>query len=80
MKVKIDVGVLRTLDPDDVFVQDFRSLSRDYPVRYFKNMQRGVEIMSCPGCQQFFTLEEYDLYFNAHHTCPFCHSKNSLTK
>lgn len=80
MKVKIDTSVLKTLDPDTIFVQDFRSLCRDYPVRYFKNMQPHTDIMSCPSCQQFFTLEEFDLYFNAHQTCPFCHNQNSLAK
>jgi intraflagellar transport protein 122 len=78
MKVTIDVGVLKTLDPDEVFVQDFRSFCRDYPVRYFKNMQKGVDIMSCPSCQQFFTIEEFDLYFNQHKTCPFCNSQTFL--
>ncbi len=78
MKVKIDLGILKTLDPDDVYVQDYRKFCRDYSVRYFKNMQKDLDIMVCPSCQQFFTTEEFDLYYNQFKACQFCSSK-SLT-
>jgi len=73
--VKVDVSIVRTLDPDEVFCMDFRKFCPDYPVRYFKNMQKDVDVMSCPSCLQFFLTEEFDLHFNQYKSCPFCSSK-----
>lgn len=76
MVVEIDHSIIKTLDPDDVFIVDHRKLCQDYPVRYFKNMQKDTDIMMCPSCQQFFDTEEFDLLFNKTKACPFCSSKN----
>ena len=74
--VKIDHSIIKTLDPEDVFIVDHRKICPDCPVRYFKNMHKDSDIMSCSSCQQFFMTEGFDLMYNKTKSCPFCSAKN----
>jgi hypothetical protein len=75
VKVKIEPNVVRTLDPEHVFVMDNRKLHRELPIRYFKNMDPEVDVLLCEYSQHFFLTEEYDMFFNMTGAFPFSNVK-----
>jgi formylmethanofuran dehydrogenase subunit E len=74
--VKVDVETLWSMDPDEVFVQDFRKICRDHPVKYYKKVNRDLDLINCNECGSFFVSDEFDLYYNQHGCCPFCKNKD----
>ena len=76
MIVRCDEDILETLDSEDVFWTDYRQYHSQMEISYYKSMQKGQDLVTCPSCMRFFPADEFDLYFIEHGCCPFCKSKN----
>ena len=76
MPVKVDLETLWSMDADEVFFVDYRKHSREYPITYYKKVNRDVDLIICNECGKFFISDEFDLHYNQHGCCPFCKNKN----
>ena len=56
---ELDESVMRRLDENEVFIQDYRSICKTKGVRFFKNRTKDIFITMCQFCFKFFRTVNY---------------------
>jgi intraflagellar transport protein 122 len=71
--LEIDETVLKSLNENEIFIIDQRSINKTYQVRFFKNKKRELAITMCKFCFRFFKLEEFEnAFLKCGNRCPLC--------
>ena len=69
----LDDKVLKSLNENEVFIMDLRKINKTYPVRFFKNRKKDVNIFMCKNCYKFFKIEEFEnAFLKSGNCCPLC--------
>ena len=73
--LELDEVVLKSLDENEIFIIDQRSINRTYKVRFFKKRDKDSSITMCKFCFRFFKLEEFEnAFLKCGNHCPLCKS------
>ena len=75
--LELDEAVLKSLNENEIFTIDMRSVNKTYQVRFFKNMKKDIPITKCKFCHRFFKLEEFEnAFLKCGNHCPLCKNED----
>ncbi len=77
----LDESVLKTLNENEIYIIDNRTICKNAPVRFFKKRKKDTAITMCKFCYRFFKLEEFEnAFIKAGKCCPLCKNVDDTMK